>query len=285
LTIDDLAALIRALALAALFQAAGGALFMGYFGERLGLAAQPIGRLVRAAAIAGFLLIAAHGCIETARLGGTYADAWEPDLLTLFLTTRGGMVHAVQMGAMAIVAVCAAGRSRVQRLLTALGSFSAAAAFAGSGHTSIHALRTVLAPMLIFHVTVGACWFGSLAPLLLVMRDETAQSAVVFNGFSRIAGLAVPLLGIAGLTTAVILVSLIPDWVRPYGLLLIAKTILFLALLILASYNRWKYVPAMIAGSRTAAIALRRSIGWEMALIIAVLAATSVLTTFFSPQS
>ena len=285
MTPDDLAALVRALALAALFQAAGGALFIGYFGERLRLAAAPIERLVRAAAIAGFILIAAHGCIETARLGGTFADAWDHDLQALFWTSPGGVVHLVQLGTMAIVAVCASVHSRSLRLLGTVASITATAAFAGSGHTSIHPLRGVLAPLLIIHVTVGACWFGSLAPLLIVMRKARGTSAAVFNPFSRIAGCAVPLLGVVGIATAILLVSTLANWVRPYGLLLLVKCALFLSLLILAAYNRWKHVPAMLVGSRSAAIALRRSIIVEIVLIIAVLLTTSTLTTFYSPNS
>ena len=94
-----------------------------------------------------------------------------------------------------------------------------------------------------------------------------------------------PLLGVAGVAIAVALIPRFSDLARPYGLLLIAKLTLFISLLVLASYNRWKHVPAMIAGSPTAAAALRRSIGWEIALIGVVFAATSLMTTYFSPEA
>ena len=232
------------------------------------------------------MLTAAHGVIETSRLSGEFSGAWDHDLERLFWTSRGGLIHGVQMGAMVMIVVCALGRTRLQRFLGTIGAIAAAAAFIGSGHTSIHPLRALLAPMLLIHVMVGACWFGSLAPLLIMIRGETTlRTRDVLMRFSTLAGYAVPMLGIAGLTMAVVLVAGLADLTRPYGLLLISKLVLFLGLLILASYNRWRFVPAMAAGSPQAAAALRRSIGWEIAIIAVVLAATSVMTTYFSPRA
>lgn len=285
MTADSVAALVRALALTALFQAAGGAAFIGYFGERLGIAAIPVRNLVLGAAIAAMLLIAAHGCAETARLGGEFAGAWDHDLQQVFWTSRGGLVHAVQIGALALIAVCVRGRTRAERVLGVTGAIAATAAFAGSGHTSIHPLRAALAPLLIIHVTVGACWFGSLGPLLLLTRRETtSRTTSVLNRFSRFAGYSVPFLGVAGVAIAAVLIPRLNTLVQPYGLMLTTKLILFLLLLMLASYNRWTHVPAMIAGSPTAANALRRAIGCELALICAVFAATAIMTTYFSPN-
>lgn len=285
MTPDAVAALVRAFALAALFQAAGGALFAGYFGEQMGPAAPVVRNLVCSAAIAGILLIGAHGCIETARLGGDFAAAWDRDLRQVFWTSRGGLVHAVQMAALALIVVCVRSRAPLQRVLGMTGAFAATAAFAGSGHTSIHPLRAVLAPLLIVHVTVGACWFGSLGPLMLMTRREsTPRAAGIFNRFSRIAGYSVPALGVAGVAIAGVLIPGVGDLVRPYGLMVSTKALLFVSLLVLASYNRWRHVPAMMSGSPTAAAALRRSIGWEIALIAAVFAVTAILTTYFSPQ-
>ncbi len=284
MTPDGVAALLRALALASLFQAAGGALFIGYCGERLGLAARPARSLVVGAAIAAILFLAAHACVETARLSGDFAGAWDLNLQTVFWTSRGGIVHAVQIGALASIAVCVQGRSRVRRALSLAGAIMAIVALAGSGHTSIHPLRAALAPLLVIHVTLGACWFGSLGPLLLLLRRETPpRTTRELLRFSAIAGFAVPLLGVVGVAMAVVLVHRLQDLVQPYGLMLTTKAVLFALLLIVAAYNRWRHVPALMAGSPTAATALRRSIGWEIALIAAVFAVTAVMTTYFSP--
>jgi putative copper resistance protein D len=286
LTPDGAAALIRALALAALFQAAGGAAFAGYFGARLGPAAPAVQNLVQCAAVAAAVLIGLHGCVETARLSGDFAGAWDRELQTVFWTSHGGFVHLLQMGALALIALCIRGRTWLPRILGACAALAATAAIAGSGHTSIHPLRVVLAPLLVMHVTVGACWFGSLGPLVFMTRRETtAHASSVLHRFSRLAGYAVPILGVAGVAIACELIPRLGDLVQPYGLMLTMKAVLFAALLVLASYNRWKHVPALMAGSPTAAAALRRSIGWEIALIAAVLAATAIMTTYFSPST
>jgi putative copper resistance protein D len=286
LTPDSVAALVRALALAALFQAVGGAAYAGYFGERLALAETSVRRLARGAAIAGVLFIAAHGCLETARLSGEFSGAWDHDLQLLYWTSRGGWVHAVQLGAMVMIAACVGSGTRWARFGCLLGCIAASAAFAASGHTSIHPLREILAPLLIIHVFVGACWFGSLGSLLIVMRLETTtRNTSLLQAFSQIAGYAVPMLGVAGVVTAIVLVPRAADFAKPYGLCLISKLVVFVVLLGLAAFNRWRYVPAMSAGSSTAARGLRRSIAWEIALIMAVFAVTSVMTTFFSPES
>jgi len=72
-------------------------------------------------------------------------------------------------------------------------------------------------------------------------------------------------------------------WRAAYGLLLLTKLGAF-GLLLLAAWNRWRAVPAMAAGDAWAApMALRRSIAMEYLLMVAVMATTAGLTTFYSP--
>ena len=53
---------------------------------------------------------------------------------------------------------------------------------------------------------------------------------------------------------------------------------------LLAAWNRWRAVPAILAEDLPAAsTALRRTIAIEYLLIVAVFATTAVLTTFYSP--
>jgi len=57
---------------------------------------------------------------------------------------------------------------------------------------------------------------------------------------------------------------------------------------VLAALNRWRWVPDMAAAAAPANMvpartALRRSLVGEYLLIVAVLLATAVLTTFYSP--
>jgi len=75
-----------------------------------------------------------------------------------------------------------------------------------------------------------------------------------------------------------------------YGLLLLGKMAAFGVLLLLAIWNRWRVVPAMASQETQEAAAdgatqtLRRTITFEYLLLVAVLATTAVLTTFYGPR-
>jgi len=72
---------------------------------------------------------------------------------------------------------------------------------------------------------------------------------------------------------------LMPDstsWRSTYGALVLAKIAAFALLLALAAWNRWRAVPGSPA--------LRRSIAVEYVVMIAVIAVTATMTTFYSPQ-
>jgi putative copper export protein len=164
-----------------------------------------------------------------------------------------------------------------------LGGAISLGAFVLSGHTSAHAERAILAPLLALHVLIIGFWFGSLAPLLLVVRLESrSMAAAVLLRFSRIAGWLVPLILLAGLAMAWILAGSIGVLRKPYGELLLAKFTGFGVLMLFAAYNRWKLTPALQQGA--SGTSLRRSIVAEYLLIVVVLSVTAVMTTFFSPD-
>ena len=64
-----------------------------------------------------------------------------------------------------------------------------------------------------------------------------------------------------------------------YGLTLLAKIGAVACLLAAAAANKLRFVPAMRAGDRMAALRLRRSIAVEWVAVCLVLMATAVLTT------
>lgn len=157
-------------------------------------------------------------------------------------------------------------------------------AFPLTGHTSIHPRRIVLAPLLAVHLLVVAFWFGSLLPLWSVSKRESLDVAVrILQRFSTCATWLVPLIAIAGLAMAFLLVSGVPNVREPYGLLLATKFSGFSILMVVAALNKWRLVPAIEAGLTGSRGALRRSMMLEFLLIIGVLAATAVMTALFSP--
>src|SRR4029077_14399767 len=94
----------------------------------------------------------------------------------------------------------------------------------------------------------------------------------------------VPLIPLAGLGMAAVLLPDFAALLAPYGLLLGAKLMLFAALMGLAALNKLRLSPALARGEPAALPRLRRSLAAEYVLICAVLSVTAALTGFFSPS-
>jgi putative copper export protein len=175
--------------------------------------------------------------------------------------------------------------------IASIGAVIAACAFALTGHTSELPQRPLLAALLCVHLLLVSFWFGALLPLIICSRREARADAVaLLRSFSSVAGWLVPCIGIAGLTMAITLIPAAAGWREMYGLLLLGKMAAFGVLLLLAIWNRWRVVPAM-ANQETQEVAaagatqtLRRTITFEYLLLVAVLATTAVLTTFYGPR-
>jgi putative copper resistance protein D len=284
---DFLSVIVRAAASIALLQAAGAAMFLWQFGAALGPGGAAVRRLGMAAALLAVPLLAMQVLLDAARMTGDYAGMLDGEMLRLALGSASGTAHAVQLAGLALVAqgLRRAGSPRVAMA----GAAALVVAFVFTGHTAAHGARWLLAPLLALHVAIVAFWFGALAPLYMVIAREPVQLAcAVLQRYSRLAGILVPLIPAAGLAMAFVLLPDLSALRRPYGLLLGLKVLGFAMLMVLAALNRWRWVPALAAGAAPvrmapAHTALRRSLVSEYLLIVAVLLATAVLTTFYSP--
>jgi putative copper export protein len=283
MTPDLLSACVRALAFAALFQAAGVGPFLAIFGRQVTHAHRRIGRLGLLAASGGLVLALLHLSLDAPRMAGDFQGLWDWDLQQIAWTSMSGVAQLAQAVGLATIALALRSSAPLPVPWACLGSVIALGGFLLTGHTSAHPLRVVLAPLLALHVLIAAFWFGSLLPLMLVMRDETQDKAVrVIERFSAIAIWLVPVILLAGLGMGWLLAGSIRVLQRPYGEILIAKVAGFALLMVLAANNKWRLTPALSAGGTV--LPLRRAIAIEYVLIIAILAATAVLTTFFSPE-
>jgi putative copper export protein len=283
MTPDLVSVIVRGFGFAALFQAAGAAFFLATFGASLARAGTPTRRVALGSAALGVILILAHLALDAARLSGDFAGLGDEDLQRLAWTSRSGISQLVQvLGLLAVlVGLWQPGRNRAR--WASLGGVMAVGGFLITGHTSTHALRAVLGPLLALHLLVVAFWFGALVPLALVIRLESRAAATgVLKRFSVIAGWLVPLILVAGLAMAWLLTGTLKVLGEPYGELLIAKLAGFGLLMVLAALNRWRLTPAY-AEARSEA-SLRRSLAAEYVLIVAVLSVTAVLTAFYSPE-
>lgn len=282
MSLDFLSVIVRAGASVALLQAAGAVVFLWQFDAGLGSSAAGVRRLGKAAALLAVPLLASQVLLDASRMSGDYAGMLDGEMLRLALGSGSGAAYALQLAGLALVTH---GLRRAELPRAALaGAAAVLAALLLTGHTAVHHLRWLLAPLLALHVAIVAFWFGALAPLFMVIAREPARVAcAVLQRYSRLAGMLVPLIPAAGLLMAFVLLPNLSALRRPYALLLGLKLLGFATLMVLAALNRWRWVPALAAGAAPARTALRRSLVGEYLLIIAVLLATAVLTTFYSP--
>jgi copper transport protein len=159
----------------------------------------------------------------------------------------------------------------------AVGSIVATSSLSFAGHSATSGW--IIQVALAVHATCAAYWLGSLWPLHAVLRHTpSTRAAIVIRRFSAIAVPTVVALAICGV---VITASRVDDvelaLSSEYGQILLAKLILVTALLGVAAVNRLAVTPKLIQGSNIAADTLRRNIGIEIALGMAILAMTTFL--------
>ena len=281
--VDAVAVAERALAWLSLYQAVGAALFVALFLRGVPTLCERVRRIGGLAACIGGVLLLAQLPLMAARMAGDSSGLTNANLLHLALHSSqarscGGMLLGLVLLAIGLL-------MRGARVSIWFGIGLATISPTLTGHTSVHAHRALLAPLLSAHVLIGAFWLGSLWPLLLTVRFERPTDAVaVLQKFSRMAGWLVPCLALAGLGMAFLLIG---DWSvlrRPYGELLLGKLGVFALLLALAAVNRWRFTPMMSLAPAAARRALQRSIITEYLLIAAVLGMTATLTTLFGPE-
>jgi hypothetical protein len=143
-TPDQLSVIVRALALVAVFQAAGVGFFLAIFGRRLTCAWVPIQRLGCIAALAGLVLILAHLTLDAARLSGDFDGLRDLDLQRLAWTSKSGISQVIQAsGLLAIdIALRQSGLGRVT--WASIASVVVCVGFLLTGHTSHHTQRGIL---------------------------------------------------------------------------------------------------------------------------------------------
>jgi putative copper resistance protein D len=282
---DFLSVALRTLSLLLCLQAVGVAFFVAVFSRSLSSSAAAIRRLGFASAIFAIVLIAGHYVLEAARMADELAGVFDGSLQKAVLHSSSGAAFAVRILGLFLVAFGLRRQGPLATAVAAVGATIATAAFALTGHTAVHPARWLLAPALLLHLLIVAFWLGALLPLNLASCKESGEvSAKLVEQFSATASWLVPVILLAGLAMTALLARSLGVFREPYGLLLLAKLGGFLALMVLAALNRWRLSPAMTRGERYASRAFRRSLLAEYSLIVAVLGATAVMTTFFSPE-
>lgn len=216
--------------------------------------------------------------------------AWQGRIAALLIT----LYFAIAMGGR---------KSPTWLVLMSLGSAAALASLAWTGHGAASegtaGTRHLIAD--IVHLVSAGAWIGALAALgALLFRPAHSMSEDHFRlthraleGFSVIGTVIVALIVVSGLVNSWVLVGpehLLSMGVTLYGQLLIAKLVLFAAMLGLAAANRFHLTPAfdlsITDGGTVAAIRrLRLSVICETSAALAVLGLVAWLGTLEPPMS
>ncbi|HRQ64242.1 MAG TPA: CopD family protein [Xanthomonadaceae bacterium] len=270
--------------------AAGGALFRLAFPRLPDIERRLVAGLGGVGAVLAIAMALAQWPLLAGDLGGGSLDAaFDVALLTMVVEGPQGTRLSLVVAGLLLLAAAHAFWKRTARVAVAValtGTALVLLAFVQTGHTRGEP-RVLLAGLLMLHLLAVAFWLAALAPLfrLAGRADAPAHVARILARFGRIGAAFVPVLLLAGVIVAWLLVG---DWTTlvrtAYGQVLLGKVTLVGTLLLLAALNKWRLVPAMARGDPRAGPALRRSIVAEALLMSIILLITAALTTTTSPH-
>ncbi len=259
-----------------------------------------------ASAIAGLLLSVVALALLAAAMAGTPPWAADHDAVGMILDQPGlGTAWKVRMGALAVVAIAAlfAAERGLWLSVAALASGVALATLAWTGHGAMDEGMTGWVHLTadILHLIAAGAWTGALLGLLLLMtrparRIDAAHLALThraLHGFGTVGTIVVATITVTGLVNAWLLVGLgniAALGTTLYGQLLLAKLVLFGAMLGLAALNRFRLTPrfeASIAAAdhRGAIGVLRGSLAVETTCLVIILGLVAWLGTLQPPAS
>lgn len=246
----------------------------------------------RDAAVAGLGWFASIAGL--ALLAGAQSRVAGVELLELSGTAIGRalgwrLVALVVAGCGILLAVVArrAGRLQAARAgsaLAALATLAAMVAHATAGHAS--AGRWPVMPTVAFqviHFGAAGIWIGGLAALLAGLRGgATDARAKSIRRFSTVAAAGLVLVTASGLVRSLQEVSAWADLTATaYGIVVMGKLALLAIIVVLASFNRWRSVPA----AATSLGPLRKVGSIELTVAMVAVVAAALLGALPPPAS
>ncbi|HWV20987.1 MAG TPA: copper resistance protein CopC [Devosia sp.] len=254
------------------------AMFAGIGGAAFGALAPPPPAARRMA----FGLTILGLVIAPVTLGLQGLDALGLSLLSFFDAGAWGAGLSTSYGATAIAATVAFAWAtgalkmppgKIPAWLGVAAAALAALSLALSGHASAAAPQWLTRPAVFLHIASVLFWAGALLPLSMLLRDASEEANRALASFSKGIPFAVAPLVLSGLILAVVQLGAPgPQWATAYGFILAGKLVLLFLLFGLAIWNRHWLTRPVLAGNAPAHQRLRRSIGWEMVLIVIILA-------------
>ena len=255
-----------------LFVGVGGAFFRAWLAHGL-----PAGRTERV--LTGFVTLGILAATMSLGLQGVDAlgeapaalgtsAAWAAGWRTSFGPTAAIGAIALLLAGMALL-----GSTRWRRACSLAAMAGAGLSLAWSGHASAADPQWLTRPAVFLHAVGVAYWIGALIPLAFAVRQDPTRALPVVRLFSTGALVAVAVLALTGFGLAVIQVEMPTNVIETdYGRLLIAKTLLVVALLGLAALNSVRLTPALAVPGGLGGTWLVRSVAAEIVLSVAILA-------------
>jgi len=245
--------------------------------------------------------------VLAASMGGVrIGDVDRATVNTVISGTTTGTVWQVRIAALLLILYFSIAEWRRPTFaLTALSLASATAlatlAWTGHGAADEGELGWFHLGADITHLLAAGIWIGALCALcLLIFRpaaglvtEHILLSHRALDGFGRVGSIVVGLLTLSGLVNSWILIGpskLGALFTSLYGLLLLAKLLLFGAMLLMAAANRFFLTPALAAvleeGDGSSAVRfLRRSLLIESGCAVVILALVAWLGLLAPPAS
>jgi len=276
--VDVIATALKAAALLCVLQAIGMALFAAFYRTQCGAALSPIRIVGTWIVVAAVLFTLAAQSADAGRMSGELAGVFDASLQRLNWSSDAASASLLRIfGCILIVVGLRAGYS-----LTLFGALLAVISFSMTGHTTASEHRWLLGGLLSLHVAIAAYWLGALSALTIVVKRESSLAAV--ESFSLHATRSVPLLGIAGIAMAVLLLPSFSALLTPYGLGIVGKATGFTLMIALAALNKLRWLPAMRAGDAQSKNAFARTVKAEYIVAVVVLTITASLAIVLSPE-
>ena len=243
-------------------------------------------------AVASALAIGAQASL----FAGSFADGFTVgamrEVVAFMDLGKAALARAV-VAALAAILILVLPAGRASWLLAAALGAAAAASLAWLGHGAAGegGLGKIQLAGDILHALAASAWIGALVCFaVLLFQPGRAPVGSLHRALVRFSGFGpaiVALLVVTGLVNAWILVGsehALDLWAIPYGRLLAAKLVLFLAMLALAGLNRFRHTGTLLAEPE-ARSALRLSIAAETAAGLAILALVAWLGTLAPPSA
>ena len=136
------------------------------------------------------------------------------------------------------------------------------------------------------HILPAGAWLGGLVPLSLFLGESVRErkaalgAAPILTRFSAMGVVCVGLIALTGIVNTAIILGRVPGLSTDYEVTLLVKIAIFIVLVLVAAFNRFRLLPRLAAGGGPAATVLRlfaQTVLLELALGAALLFAASVL--------